>query len=66
MIYALRNSSEFVNVILEELRAAGQNIRKAYQRRLPENTELDYYFIIRDIAPMQTAYLWFVDSLMMI
>ncbi len=64
VIYALRNSSEFANVILEELRAAGQNIRKAYQRRLPENTELDYYFIIRDTAPMQTVLIeyGFVDS----
>ena len=28
--------------------AAGQNVRKYYQRRLPSNPNLDYYYVLRD------------------
>lgn len=28
--------------------AAGQNVRKYYQRRLPSNPDLDYYYILRE------------------
>ena len=33
---------------LDYIGEAGQIKRKAYQRRLPENPSLDYYYIIRD------------------
>ena len=33
---------------LDYIGEAGQLKRKAYQRRLPENPSLDYYYIIRD------------------
>lgn len=48
VIYALRNNSRFSDIILEELEGEGQNIRKAYQQRLPSNPIKDYYFIHRD------------------
>ena len=41
VIYALRNTSTLSNLILNELQSEGQNIRKAYQRRLPANTLQD-------------------------
>lgn len=48
MIYALRNKDTLARIILEEMAKEGQNIRKWYQRRLPSNTALDYYFIHRN------------------
>ena len=48
VIYALRNNSTLSNLILDEIQKEGQNVRKAYQRRLPSNTSKDYYFIHRD------------------
>lgn len=48
VIYALRNNSVLSNLILEEISKEGQNIRKAYQRRLPSDTSKDYYFIHRE------------------
>lgn len=41
------------NLVLEELAKEGQNIRKAYQRRLPSDTSKDYYFIHRDTGRTQ-------------
>jgi LysM repeat protein len=35
-------------MILEEIAKTGQNIRKWYQRRLPDDTSKDYYFIHRN------------------
>ncbi|MEG0022515.1 MAG: LysM peptidoglycan-binding domain-containing protein, partial [Bacilli bacterium] len=64
IIYALRNTSKLSNLILEELGGAGQNIRKAYQRRLPSDSSKDYYFIHRDTGltePVIIEY-GFVDS----
>ena len=48
VIYALRNNGRLANLVLEEIENAGQNIRDAFQRRLPSNTAKDYYFIHRD------------------
>ena len=53
VIYALRNTSTLPNLILEELAKAGQNIRKAYQRRLPSDTAKDYYFMQRETGNTQ-------------
>jgi LysM repeat protein len=64
VIYALRNSSTLSNLILQELAKEGQNIRKAYQRRLPSDTSKDYYFIQRDTGITQpvTVEYGFLDS----
>lgn len=48
VIYALRNTNNLSNSVIEQLASAGQNIRKSYQRRLPTDTAKDYYFIHRD------------------
>ena len=64
IIYALRNSDKYPSIIAKEFEKAGQNVRKWYQRRLPSNTEKDYYFMQRDTAPIQsvTVEYGFLDS----
>ena len=54
VIYALRNTSELPNLILDYLETSGQDIRKAYQRRLPSNPAKDYYFMQRDTGDTQS------------
>jgi len=48
VIYALRNNDRLAKSILEGLGSAGMPIRKAYQRRLPNDMTKDYYFIHRN------------------
>jgi len=48
VVYALRNTPTLANMILNNIGEAGQVKRKIYQRRLPENPNKDYYYIIRD------------------
>ncbi len=48
IIYSLRNSDKLSSIISDNLSATGQNVRKYYQRRLPSNPELDYYYILRE------------------
>ena len=43
--YALRNKNTLSNLILNELESEGQNVIKAYQRRLQSYTSNDYYFM---------------------
>lgn len=64
VIYALRNKSTLANLILNELESEGQNVRKAYQRRLPSNTAKDYYFMQRDTGDTEaiTVEYGFLDS----
>lgn len=64
VIYALRNSSTLSNLILSSLETEGQNVRKAYQRRLPSDTSKDYYFIHRDTGVTQPIIIeyGFLDS----
>ena len=64
IVYALRNDDELATKILNEIAKQGQNIRGAYQRRLPGNPSKDYYFIIRDTGNLQSLLLeyGFIDS----
>lgn len=64
VIYALRNNDVLSSLILEELQKAGQNIRYAYQRKLPSNQSKDYYFIHRDTGVTQPVIVeyGFLDS----
>ena len=64
VIYALRNNNTLANLILNSLEAAGQNVRKAYQRRLPSDTSKDYYFIHRNTGKTQPVIVeyGFLDS----
>lgn len=53
VIYALRNNNKLADAVLAALGSAGQNMRKAYQRRLPSDTSKDYYFIHRNTGNTQ-------------
>lgn len=53
VIYSLRNSNKLANLVLKNLEAEGQNVRDAYQRRLPSDTSKDYYFIHRNTGKTQ-------------
>ena len=54
VIYALRNNDKLSSLILNELDIAGQIPRKYYQKRLPSDTNKDYYYIIRDTPNNET------------
>lgn len=64
VIYALRNKDTLSNLILNELESEGQNVRKAYQRRLPSDTSKDYYFMQRNTGDTEsiTVEYGFLDS----
>ena len=64
VIYALRNNDALAKSILKNIESTGQNIRKWYQRKLPSNQNLDYYYIIRDTAPAESVLVeyGFLDS----
>ena len=48
VVYSLKNSPTFANLVLDNIGDAGQIKRKAYQRRLPENPNKDYYYVLRE------------------
>ncbi len=48
MVYSLKNDSTLADLVLNNIGEAGQIKRKAYQRRLPENPNKDYYYILRE------------------
>lgn len=48
VVYSLKNNSFFSDLILNNIEKRGQIKRKSYQRRLPENPNLDYYYILRE------------------
>ncbi len=64
IVYGLRNNSYLADSILAELGNAGQVTRRTYQRRLPSDTSKDYYYIIRDTAPLQSLLIeyGFIDN----
>ena len=64
VIYALRNDSRLANSILNNIGNTGQNTRRVYQRRLPSNSNKDYYYILRDTGvtePILVEY-GFIDN----
>lgn len=64
VVYALRNDSTLATMILDNIGEAGQIKRKVYQRRLPENPNLDYYYIIRETNPRESILIeyGFIDN----
>lgn len=48
VVFSLKNDSTFANLILDKIGSKGQIKRKVYQRRLPENPNKDYYYILRE------------------
>ena len=64
VVYSLKNSPTLANLVLENIGEAGQIKRKAYQRRLPENPNKDYYYILRETGatePILVEY-GFIDN----
>ncbi len=55
VVYALRNNDMLSKMILDNIEATGQNIRKWYQRSLPSNQNQDYYYIIRNTSPAESV-----------
>lgn len=64
VVYALRNDSTLANMVLNNIGSAGQIMRKVYQRRLPENPNKDYYYIIRETDPNESILIeyGFIDN----
>lgn len=48
MVYSLRDNDELATLVLDKIGEKGQLKRKVYQRRLPENPNKDYYYILRE------------------
>jgi len=59
IIYPLRNDDALASLISNELTQNGINVEKYYQRRLPSNTVVDYYNIIRNTDPNETLIISF-------
>ena len=64
VVYSLRNNPDLANLVLDKIGEKGQLKRKVYQRRLPENPNLDYYYILRETGntePLLIEY-GFIDN----
>ena len=64
VVYSLKNNSTLADLVLNNIGEAGQKIRKTYQRRLPENPNKDYYYILRETGntePILVEY-GFIDN----
>ncbi len=64
VVYSLRNDSTLANMVLNNIGEQGQIKRKVYQRRLPENPNKDYYYILRETGntePILVEY-GFIDN----
>jgi len=64
VVYSLKNDSTLADLILNNISESGQKVRKAYQRRLPENPNKDYYYILRETGnttPLLVEY-GFIDN----
>ena len=48
VIYSLKNNDVLANLVLDKISEKGQIKRGVYQRRLPENPNKDYYYILRE------------------
>ena len=53
VIYALRSQPTFPQMILNEIRDAGQIVRRIYQRALPNDPTRDYYFLMRETTNLE-------------
>jgi len=62
IIYPLRNSDKLASLITTDLQSSGINVDKYYQRRLPTNTTLDYYSVIRNTTPNETIIIEYLDT----
>ena len=61
IVYPLRNSDNLSSQITTDLQSSGISVDKYYQRRLPTNTTLDYYSIIRNTTPNEAIIIEYKD-----
>ena len=61
IIYPLRNSDTLASLITKDLELSDINVDKYYQRRLPTNTTLDYYSVIRNTNPNESIIIEYLD-----
>src|SRR5699024_4699959 len=54
VIRSIYDSTNMPEIIAEEIRKEGQNVRRVFTRRLPSNSKRDYYFMIRDTGSVNT------------
>ena len=64
IIYPLRNSDTLPSYIANSLNKNNILVDNYYQRRLPTNTILDYYSVIRNTNPNETIILEFPENLL--
>ena len=64
VVYSLNNNPTFANMILDNIGDKGQIKRKVYQRRLPENPNKDYYYILRETGTKEPVLIeyGFIDN----
>ena len=65
VVYSLKDNDTLANLILNKIGEKGQIKRKVYQRRLPENPNKDYYYILRETGntePVLIEY-GFIDNI---
>lgn len=65
IVYSLKNNSTLADLILNNIKESGQKVRKTYQRRLPEDPNKDYYYILRETGnttPLLIEY-GFIDNI---
>ena len=53
VVYSLKNEPTLAQRVLDNIGEAGQIKRKIYQRRLPENPNKDYYYILRETGNLE-------------
>ena len=62
IIYPLRTNDLLSSLISKDLQTRGISVDKYYQRRLPTNTTLDYYSLIRNTTPNEAIIIEYVDN----
>ena len=55
VIYALRNDDSLAEEIASQVTSAGGVVNKYYQLRDPDDTQYDYYPLIRDTSDYETV-----------
>ena len=62
IIYPLRSNDNLPSIISNNLEANDINVNKYFQRRLPTNTMLDYYNVIRNTKPNETIIIEYLNE----
>ena len=55
VIYSIYAKPDFAQTILDQLKTTGMPVRRIYTRTLPNNPNLDYYFMHRETGSVETV-----------